>query len=159
MLSTFKSNFQDRLANLSFKSKALSAAVVLSLLPVLGVGTLAYLVSKSNLEETEQTNQQAAATALSSSLARFITLRGKDIQTLADLPLVKDAKVAKSLTAASKEDFLNDYIDRYKFYDSVMILDLNGNIIAASKGSSTENHANRDYFKAALTSGKSYMSN
>jgi hypothetical protein len=158
MLSTFKTNFQDRLSNLSFKSKALSAAVILSLLPVLGVGTLAYLVSKSNLEETEQTNQQAAVTALSGSLSRFITLRGKDIQTLADLPLVKDAKVAKALTVASKEDFLNDYIDRYKFYDSVMILDLNGNIIAASKGSSTENHANRDYFKAALTSGKSYIS-
>jgi Methyl-accepting chemotaxis protein (MCP) signalling domain/Cache domain len=158
MLSTFKSNFQDRLANTSFKSKALAAVVILSLLPVIGVGTLAYIVSKNNLEETEQTNQQAAATALSSSLARFITLRGKDVQTVANLPLVKDAKVSKSLTAAYKEDFLNDYIDRYKFYDSLMILDLNGNVIAASKGSSTENHANRDYFKVALTSGKSYIS-
>jgi methyl-accepting chemotaxis protein len=158
MLSTFKTNFQDKLSNVSFKSKALSAAVILSLLPVAGVGTLAYIVSDSNLKETEQTNQQAAAVALSSSLARFITLRGKDIQTVADLPLVKDAKISKSLTAANKEDFLNDYIDRYKFYDSLTILDLNGNTIAASKGSSTENHANRDYFKAALTSGKSYIS-
>jgi hypothetical protein len=158
MLSTFKSTFQDRINNLSFKSKALSAAVILSLLPVLGVGTLAYIVSQNNLLETEQSNQQAAANALSSSLARFIALRGKDIQTVADLPLVKDAKVSKTLTVANKEDFLNNYIDRYKFYDSLMILDLNGNIIAASKGSSTENHANRDYFKATLTSGKSYIS-
>ncbi len=158
MLSTFKTSFQDKLANLSFKSKALSAAVILSLLPVLGVGTLAYIVSKNNLEATEQSNQQAVATALSGSLARFITQRGKDIQTVADLPLVKDAKISKGLTAADKEEFLNDYIDRYKFYDSLMILDLNGNVIAASKGSSNENHANRDYFKAALTSGKSYIS-
>ena len=158
MLSTFKSNFQDQLSNLSFKSKALSAAVILALLPVIGVGTLAYIVSQHNLFETEQSNQQAAATALSNSLARFITLRGKDIQTLASLPLVKDAKVAKALSVAAKEDLLNDYIDRYKFYDSVMILDLNGNVIAASKGSSTENHGGRDYFKAALTSGKSYIS-
>jgi methyl-accepting chemotaxis protein len=158
MLSTFKTNFQDRLSNLSFKSKALSAAVILSLLPVIGVGTLAYLVSQNNLFETEKSNQQAAATALSSSLARFITVRGKDIQTLADLPLIKDAKVSKALTVATKEDFLNDYIDRYKFYDSVMILDLNGNIIAASKGSSNENQAGQNYFKAALTSGKSFIS-
>jgi Methyl-accepting chemotaxis protein (MCP) signalling domain len=158
MLSTFKTSFQDRITNLSFKSKALSAAVILSLLPVIGVGTLAYLVSQNNLFETEQSNQQTAATALSNSLARFITLRGKDIQTLADLPLVKNAKVSKALSVANKEDFLNDYIDRYKFYDSVMILDLNGNVIAASKGSNNENHAGRDYFKAALTSGKSYIS-
>jgi hypothetical protein len=158
MLSTFTSNFQSKLANLSFKSKAISAAVLLSLLPVVGVGTLAYIVSQNNLQATEQSNQQAAATALSNALARFITLRGKDIQTLANLPLVKDAKVSKSLTTAYKEDFLNDYLDRYKFYDSVMILDLNGNVIAASKGSNPENHAGRDYFKAALTSGKSYIS-
>ena len=158
MLSTFKTNFQDKLANLSFKSKALSAAVILSLLPVFGVGTLAYIVSKNNLEATEQINQQAVATALSNSLARFITLRGKDIQTVADLPLVKDAKVSKALSVAAKEDFLNDYIDRYKFYDSVMIFDLNGNVIAASKGSASYNHADKDYFKAALTSGKSYIS-
>jgi methyl-accepting chemotaxis protein len=158
MLSTFKSNFQDKITNLSFKSKAISAAVILSLLPVVGVGALAYIVSNNNLKETEQTNQQATTIALSNSLARFITQRGKDIQTVADLPLVKNAKIAKSLTVANKEDFLNDYLDRYKFYDSLMILDLNGNVIAASKGSSTENHANRDYFKVALTSGKSYIS-
>jgi methyl-accepting chemotaxis protein len=158
MLSTFKTNFQDRLSNLSFKSKAISAAVILSLLPVVGVGTLAYIVSDNNLKQTEQDNQQATSVALSNSLARFITQRGKDIQTVADLPLVKDAKVSKTLTTANKEDFLNDYIDRYKVYDSLMILDLNGNVIAASKGSSIENHGNRDYFKAALTSGKSYIS-
>ena len=158
MLSTFKTNFQDKITNLSFKSKAISAAVILSLLPVVGVGALAYLVSDNNLKQTERTNQQATTVALSNSLARFITQRGKDIQTVANLPLVKDAKISKSLTVANKEDFLNDYVDRYKFYDSLIILDLNGNVIAASKGSSTENHGGRDYFKAALASGKSYIS-
>ena len=158
MLSTFKTNFQSKFNDLSFKTKAISAAVLLSLLPVVGVGTLAYLVSNNNLEETEISNQQATATALSNSLARFISIRGKDVQTIAELPLVKDAKISKGLSLANKEDFLNDYIDRYKFYDSIMILDLNGNVIAASKGSSSENHANRDYFKAALTTGKAFIS-
>jgi hypothetical protein len=162
MLSTFKTNFQDnfqsKFNDLSFKTKAISAVVLLSLIPVLGVGTLAYITSRNTLQETEQSNQQAATIALSSALSRFITLRGKDIQTVADLPLVKDAKVAKTLTAAAKEQFLNEYIDRYKFYDSLMILDLNGNVIAASKGSSNENHANRDYFKAVVKNGKSFIS-
>jgi Methyl-accepting chemotaxis protein (MCP) signalling domain len=162
MLSTFKTNFQDKfqdkLNTLSFKTKAISAVVLLSLIPVIGVGTLAYVVSQNNLRSTETSNQQAVTTALSSALSRFISLRGKDIQTVADLPLVKVATVAKSLPTAAKEQFLNDYIDRYKFYDSLMILDMNGNVIAASKGSSNENHANRDYFKAVVKSGKSYIS-
>jgi Methyl-accepting chemotaxis protein (MCP) signalling domain len=158
MLSTFKTNFQSKFTNISFRTKAVSAVVILSLVPVLGVGTLAYIVSQGNLRTTETNNQQTTTSALSNSLARFISLRGKDIQTIADLPLVKDAKVAKSLTQGFKEDFLNDYIDRYKFYDSVMILDLKGNVIAASKGSSNENHGGRDYFKVALSTGKSYIS-
>jgi methyl-accepting chemotaxis protein len=40
----------------------------------------------------------------------------------------------------------------------LMILDMNGNVIAASKGSSNENHANRDYFQAVVKNGKSYIS-
>jgi methyl-accepting chemotaxis protein len=162
MLSTFKtsfqSNVQDRFNSLSFKTKAISAVVLLSLIPVLGVGTLAYLVSQNTLKETETSEQQAVATTLSNALARFITLRGKDIQTLGDLPLIKNAKISQTLTVAAKEDFLNNYIDRYKFYNSVMVLDLNGNVIAASKGSAKYNHADKDYFKAPLKTGKSYIS-
>jgi Methyl-accepting chemotaxis protein (MCP) signalling domain/Cache domain len=158
MLSTFTTNFQSKLNDLSFKTKAISAAVALSLLPVLGVGSLAYFVSANTLVETETNNQQATTTALESALARFITLRSKDAQTMANLPLVNNAKVAKSLSQADKEEFLNDYLDRYKFYESVMVFDVQGNVIAASKGSSRENHANRDYFKAAIKTGKPYIS-
>jgi Methyl-accepting chemotaxis protein (MCP) signalling domain/Cache domain len=158
MLSTFKTNFQDKLTNLSFKTKAISAAVALSLLPVLGVGSLAYIVSINTLIETETNNQQASATELTSSLSRFINLRSKDIQTLADLPLLKDAKIGKIVPLAAKEQFLNDYIDRYKIYESIMVFDVQGNVIAASKNSSRYNHANREYFQAALKTGKSYIS-
>jgi 23S rRNA pseudoU1915 N3-methylase RlmH len=158
MLSTFTTNFQDKFNSISFKTKAISAVVLLSLIPVLGVGTLAYIVSLNTLKETEKTNQQAATTQLSSSLLRFISLRSKDIQTVADLPLVRDAKFAKNLTMAAKESFLNDYVDRYKFYDSLTILDMNGNVLEASRGSSNENYSNRDYFQAVVKNGKSFIS-
>jgi Methyl-accepting chemotaxis protein (MCP) signalling domain len=158
MLTTFKTNFQDKFNNLSFKTKATAAAVLLSLFPVVGVGGLAYLVSQNNLRSTETVNEQAIVSALESALARFVVLRSKDIQTIATLPLVRDAKVAKTLPQADKESFLDDYVDRYKFYDSVMIFDLKGNVIAASKGSSRENHADRDYFQVALKTGKPYIS-
>jgi methyl-accepting chemotaxis protein len=154
MLTTFKTNFQDKFNDLSFKTKAISAAVLLSLLPVFGVGILAYLVSQNTLRNTETANQQFASITLADALARFISLRGKDIETIAELPLVKNAKIATSLTRQDKEAFLNRYLDRYKFYDSLMILDLSGNIVAASNGSTTENHADRDYFQSTIKTGK-----
>jgi hypothetical protein len=155
---TLKNTLQSKFNDLSFKTKAISAMVLLSVLPVIGVGGLAYIVSQNNLISTETAGQQATTTAFESALSRFISLRSKDVETISHLPLVKDAKVSKSLTQAQKEDFLNDYVDRYKFYDSLMIFDLNGNPIAVSKGSSRENHANRDYFQAALKTSKSYIS-
>ncbi len=158
MLTTFKTNFQDKFNSLSFKTKATTAAVILSLLPVIGVGGLAYLVSQNNLQATETSNQQLATTALADALNRFISIRTQDTQVLANLPFVENAKLSQALTRAEKEDYLNDFVDQYTFYDSVMIFDLNGNPIAISKGSSNENHANRDYFQATLKSGKPYIS-
>jgi methyl-accepting chemotaxis protein len=158
MLTTFTSKFQAKIGTLSFKTKAISVAVFLALLPVVGVGSLAYLVSQNSLRSTETVNEQATVSALESALARFVVLRSKDIQTIATLPLVRDAKVAKTLAQAEKESFLDDYVDRYKFYDSLMVFDLQGNVIAASKESSRENHANRDYFQVALKTGKPYIS-
>jgi methyl-accepting chemotaxis protein len=132
--------------------------VFLALLPVVGVGGLAYSVSKHNLETTETESQQFAAASLSSALTRFIGLRSKDVQTVADLPFINDVKGAKALSVAEKESFLSDYVDRYKIYDSLMILDLNGNPIAIDKNSKRENHANRDYFQATIRTGKPQIS-
>jgi hypothetical protein len=151
-------NFQSKFTNLSFKTKAIAAVVLLSLVPVVGVGSLAYIVSQNNLRTTEINNQQAQTTAFANALARFISLRGKDIQSVADLPLVKNDKVSKTLSREFKDDFLNSYIERYKFYDSLTILDLKGNVIAASKGSINDNNINRDFFQKALKSGSPYIS-
>jgi Methyl-accepting chemotaxis protein (MCP) signalling domain len=157
MLTKFTTDFQSKFNSLPFKVKATGAAVFLSLLPVVGVGTLAYIVSQNNLQAREETNQKLLTTTLSESISRFISLRLKDTQTLAALPLVKETKVAQSLTREYKENFLNDYLERYKIYDVVSIVDPNGNVIAGSKGSGNENQSSKAYFQAAKN-GKSYIS-
>ena len=158
MFVKFTGDFKEKIKTLSFKTKAISAAVILSLLPVVGIGGLAYITARNNLQEAEKAAQQAATVSLSDALARFITLRGKDTQTLADLPLFNNAKLSQAFPLAEKEDFLTDYVARYKFYDSVMVLDLAGNPIIADKGSKKENHLNRDYFRLTLKTGKPQIS-
>ena len=158
MLTTFKNNFQGRFSEISFKTKAISLAAILSLLPVLGVGALAYVVSFNSLKASEQTAQEAATTSLADSLSRFILLRGKDIQTLADLSQFSDPKAFKAITPAEHENFLSDYMERYKIYDSISIFDLAGNPILVDKNTNRENHFNRDYFQLTLKTGKPQIS-
>jgi hypothetical protein len=151
-------DLQTKLSQLPFRTKAIGTIVVLSLLPVLGVGGLAYVVSYNNLQATEIEVQQFNALSLSDALSRFISLRGKDVETLATLPMFNNLSVSKSLTVQSKDDFLNNYIDRYKIFDSLIFLDLNGNIIAGTKSSSTENHTDREYFQTTIKTGKPQIS-
>jgi methyl-accepting chemotaxis protein len=151
-------DLQTKLSQLPFRTKAIGTIVVLSLLPVLGVGGLAYVVSYNNLQTTETESQQFNALSLGDALSRFINLRGKDVETLATLPMFNNPISSKSLTLQSKEEFLNNYIDRYKIYDSVMFLDLGGNTVVGTKASLNENHADRDYFQATIKTGKPQIS-
>jgi methyl-accepting chemotaxis protein len=157
MLNTFTTNFQDRINSLPFKTKAISAAVLLALLPVLGVGSVAYVVSQNNLREAESNTQKLSADALSNALVRFLTLRGKDIQVVSYLPLFTNPKVIATTTVAEKEAFLNNFVATFDSFDSVSILDLQGNPIARSKTSPKDNHSDRDYFKETIRTGKPYI--
>jgi methyl-accepting chemotaxis protein len=158
MSPKFVTNLQEQLNNLSFKTKAISAAVFLSILPVLGVGTLAYIVSYNGLQQTEQDNQQLVTNALSDSLVRYLSLRNKDAQTLAHLPFLTDSKIAATLPAAAKNTFFDEYITRSKIFNGAAVYDLQGNSIAKTKLDSSSNHADRDYFKQVLKTGKPYTS-
>ena len=91
-------DLQTKLSELSFKTKAIGTIVFLSLVPVLGVGTLAYVVSYNNLQATEIESQQFNALSLGNSLSRFITLRGKDVETLATLPMFNNPTINNPIT-------------------------------------------------------------
>ncbi len=143
---------------LSLKTKAISSLILLSLLPIVGVGGIASVVSSNNLQLTEVEAQQSSTLTIGSIISDFIRLRGKDIQTIADLPIFSNSAISNKLILASQEDIFNIYVDRYRYYDSLILMDLNGNVIAASRGSSFDNNANRDYFQATLKTEKPQIS-
>ncbi len=154
MLSTFQTNLQSKFNNLSFKTKAIGVVVLLSLVPVIGVGSLAYIVSYNNLQTSEINAQQANVLALGDALGRFISLRGKDVETIATLARFTNTAAQKALPQNTRDEFFNSYMDRYKFYDSFMFIGLNGDVISASTGNTTENLSNRDYFQLTIKTGK-----
>ena len=158
MLSNFQTNIQSKFDNLTFKTRAIGTVVLLSVLPVATVGGLAYFSSYDSLKKVETENQQLATGALGDALTRFISLRDKDVQTLAGLPLFKNQKISQSLKTADKEAFLNEYLDRYTFFDGAMILDLKGDPIVLSKKDTKTNYADQSYFKAVLKTGKPFVS-
>lgn len=157
MLTTFTSKFQDLFDSLNFKTKAISIAVLLSTVPVLGIGILAYSVAHNGLQTAETEQQQSVAASFVGNLTRFAILRRKDIQSLAVSSVLTNPKLRSSSSVAEIETYLDRFVDTYKFYDSIMVFDLQGNPLYVSKGSPRNNHSDRAYFQATVKTGKAQI--
>ena len=154
----FQTSLLTKIKKNSLKTKVISTGILLSLLPVIGVGGIASVVSSNNLQRTEVETQQSTTLTMGGIISNFLQLRSQDIQTMADLPIFSDSDISQKLTLASREAIFDINIARYRYYDSLILMDLKGNVILASKGSSLDNNANRDYFQATLKTERPQIS-
>jgi methyl-accepting chemotaxis protein len=157
MFATFNNNIQDRFNSLNFKTKAIVTAVLLSTVPILGIGTLAYVVADQGLQTSETDQQQYITESFVGNLNRFMILRRKDIQSLSVSTVLTNPKLRTSSSVAEIETYLNRFADTYKFYDSINILDLQGNSLYVSKGGDRNNYRDRVEFQATIKTGKSQI--
>jgi methyl-accepting chemotaxis protein len=146
-----------QLSNISLKTKATIIAVALSVIPVVSTGAISYFVSANNLEQTERNQKTSNTESFNANLVRFLNLRGKDILTLSNLPLSINIASSKKVAQAD-EEFLDKFVQNYKFYDSIAIFDLAGNPLAVSDEPSRKNHADRAYFQSVLKTKKLFFS-
>ncbi len=146
---------------LSFKTKATLIAIALGLAPIAAIGTLSYLQISTSLKEQTYQTQKARAASIADKLNRFIFERNGDVETLAAQPMFANAKLAAIVPAADKTKLLDQYIDSYQVYDSIGVFDIQGTLIAQSKGESLTkiNHLSRQYFQDVLKTGKTVISN
>jgi methyl-accepting chemotaxis protein PixJ len=138
---------------LSLRQKTTLIAILLTTVPTILIGTVAYNVANRTLERNIQQDQALASQELIGKLNQFIFERHRDIQVLASLPIARDTKIRDSYSPAEKQKILDQYREQYDLYDSIMIADLQGNAIAQTSGKPLANISDRDYFQTALKTG------
>ncbi|WP_193196326.1 methyl-accepting chemotaxis protein [Nostoc sp. MG11] len=135
---------------LSLDTKATILAIAIGILPVLGIGAIAYsFVNKSITKQITQ-SQEAEAAGLSDKVNRFMLERYGDIQVLSNSPVLTNPQASVSTTTQEKQAVLDGIVEAYKAYDSVAFFDLQGNSIVQSTGETLDNHKDRNYFQDAL---------
>ncbi|PSB46315.1 methyl-accepting chemotaxis protein [Chamaesiphon polymorphus] len=155
----FQNNFLTKVTNFSFKTKAVGLATLLAVIPILGTGAFAAFLSARNIRAQETRQQQLLAKALSQNLTRFIGLRSVDIQNISVLAPASDPVVLAKTPIVEQERLLKALADRYKLYDTISIVDLQGRTIAASNSLNFRtNYGNLDYFKQTISSGTPQIS-
>jgi methyl-accepting chemotaxis protein PixJ len=142
----------------SIKSKLTSFAILMGVLPVTVVGGLGlYQVSEFSTKQIKAV-QQERAIGIADKMNRFLFERYGDIQILASQPIFTDEKISKLIPQDEKVKQLDGYITNYQVYDSIAFFDTNGNPLVQSKGVTLGNHADREYFKKAMSTGQVYIS-
>ncbi len=144
---------------MSLRNKAITFAIALGTLPVLGCGAMAYYLTNQNIVKSEINTQESSATSLSDKVNRFLFERYGDIQAIANLPSVNNPKITAGMTREAKQNVLDRYVKIYGVYDSVAAFDLNGNVIQQSSGTALANHKERNYFQQVIQTGQPVISN
>jgi methyl-accepting chemotaxis protein PixJ len=139
---------------LSIRAKATALAVTFATVPVLGVGALTYYVVNRAMTEQVYSSKQRNAIQLADQTNAYISDRFSDVQVLGQLPILRDAALFDTISQEQKESLLNRYIELYQSYDSIALFDLNGDVLAQSKGAKVANHLTRDYFQRVVQTGK-----
>jgi methyl-accepting chemotaxis protein PixJ len=153
-----KSNFLQGFSKLGLKSKATILAIAIGTIPVVVIGTFAYLAASPPIRQEVADTQEEQAQEISDKLNRFLFERYGDIQILASLPILRNSKVSAITTPKDKQAILDGFIASYKVYDSIAVFDLAGNPIVQSSGTDLGNHSDRSYFQEALKTGKPIIS-
>jgi len=138
------------LRGLSLGTKTTITAIALGTLPLLVIGTTAYSVA--NREATQQVEQarENDVTNLVSVVSQFMNQRYAEIQVMADTSIFSDPTLRVSTPLQQKQARLDNFAKAFKVYDSIAVFDLQGNLIAQSKGTPLKNHSDRDYFQSAV---------
>ena len=140
---------------LSLRTKATALAIALGTLPGLIVGATAFQFANQSTYKQIIDFEQTIALDLEDKLEIFIRDRYSDIQIMAGLDTFTNQRLRSNTTPQEKDAELNLFIEAYgKTYDSIAVFDLDGNVLAQSKGRALPNHRNRSYFQAVLKTNR-----
>ncbi|MEM6400321.1 MAG: methyl-accepting chemotaxis protein [Cyanobacteria bacterium P01_D01_bin.116] len=143
-----------RFKRLSLTTKTTILAMTMVTVPVLVIGTGAYLAASQSMRSKVFDLQQGEAKGFADKINRFMFERYGDVQVISNLPTIKNS----GTSSAQRIEVLNDYVNTYKVYDGIGVFNLNGVAIVESQEANFKNQGNLNYFKQARKSNNAVIS-
>lgn len=134
----------------SIKNRATLVAIIISTLPVLATGGIAYFFASQSITEKIVTEKQARVSLFQGTVNLFMRERFGDIQVMAGLDIFTDPERRASTDLQAKTEALILFQKTYKVYESIAVFDLKGDLIAQTPGELLKNHLSRPYIQAAI---------
>lgn len=142
---------------MSLRRKATLFAVAISIIPMAAVGGIAHQFASRSLTKQIIAEQESRTLDVAQKVSLFSNRVVSDANLVSSSPLLADPQIKEITTEQQKTAFLNDFIANHTLenYDSVAVLDLDGNLMLQSQSSepiaAQENYSNYDYFQRAIS--------
>ncbi len=140
----------DYFRRLRLGTKATVLAIAIGTLPSLGIGAIAYKFASRSITQQVTQAQETEAINLSEQVNQFVFERYGDIQVLSNLPFLVNSEVNKITTIKEKQAVLDRILETAKAYDSIAIVDIEGNPLVATSKENVPNLKDRNYFQTVL---------
>jgi len=134
----------------SIRWKTTILAIAIGTIPTLAIGTTAYYFAARSIRRETTTLRQKIVADLQNQVNIFMGDHLSDTEVLANIDIFTDPQLREIVTVEQKSAALQKIQDATNIYNSIAVFDIQGNVIAQTKGIALKNHLNRGYVQAAL---------
>ncbi|NET07569.1 MAG: GAF domain-containing protein [Symploca sp. SIO2B6] len=153
-IQTIPSNSPLRrwLPAMSLRLKAMLLAIAVGTIPVLAIGGIAYQVANNSVKEQITKVQLTFTKSLAEQFSQFLWERYKEAEILTSEQIFTNPQFWAMATVEQKQAVLDRFQSTLGFYDSVVFLDLEGNVLFQSQSANPlkSNYSNRRYYQQAI---------
>ncbi|NEP01171.1 MAG: HAMP domain-containing protein [Symploca sp. SIO2E9] len=137
---------------MSLRFKAMLLAIAVGTLPVLAIGGIAYQVANNSIKEQISKVQLTFTKSLAEQFSQFLWERYKEAEVLSSHEIFTQPQFWETTTIEQKRAILDRFQSTLGFYDSVVFLDLKGNVLFQSQSTNPlkGNYSDRSYYKQAI---------
>lgn len=146
-----QTTFSHSPLGLGLKKKAAIYSVIFSVIPVVIIGANTYGMMNQFIRRDITLNKQLQAEGLVSGINQFLLNRQLELELLANQDFLNNDN--NKLTQEEKELRLKNWLEKEKFYNSLVVLDLQGNVKLKTSSQATTPAKNADYLPKIRQSG------
>jgi methyl-accepting chemotaxis protein PixJ len=141
----------------SLRRKATALALTIGIIPAVTIGAISYFAASQAEAQQVYVSKENQVSSLSHVLANFLSERYGDIQVMAGLSILTDPDMRATTPVQEKRARLEQYIKIYGVYESIVVIDMKGNVIV--QAGSNDRPANFldqkvDYYMEVLKTGR-----
>ncbi|NEO99479.1 MAG: GAF domain-containing protein [Symploca sp. SIO2E9] len=144
---------------LRLQQKVTALAVVLSTLPVVLIGGVAYQLADEVITNRVTNTKLARVVSMEDKVKRFLLERYGDIEILSQLPMLTDPALRASTSPSDKVAQLDQFKEASQVYDLISVVDPQGKLIVQTTGEEIPNQSSRQYFKEVRKTDKPVIGN